>query len=176
MLSYSQMLYSVTGLITQNYYFPVGRRLRILAEHFTRKENTALAHIIISPSTWLNKKKGSSHCGAGVPVVVLRKQIWLVTMRLRVGSLASISGLRIQRCCELWHRLQTWLGADVSVAMYRPAAITLIRPLAWEPPYATGAALKSKKKKKKEKKERKKQKKKYNYEVLCYALSIWGQN
>ena len=30
----------------------------------------------------------------------------------------------------------------------RPAAVVLIRPLAWEPPYATGAALKSKKKKK----------------------------
>ena len=29
---------------------------------------------------------------------------------------------------------------------HRPAAIAPIRPLAWEPPYATGAALKSKKK------------------------------
>ena len=31
----------------------------------------------------------------------------------------------------------------------RPAATTLIRPLAWEPPYAMGAALNSKKRKKK---------------------------
>ena len=30
----------------------------------------------------------------------------------------------------------------------RPAAVALIGPLAWEPPYAMGAALKSKKKKK----------------------------
>ena len=30
---------------------------------------------------------------------------------------------------------------------YRPAAVALIRPLAWEPPYAMGAALKSGKKK-----------------------------
>ena len=30
----------------------------------------------------------------------------------------------------------------------RSAATTLIRPLAWEPPYAMGAALKSKKEKK----------------------------
>ena len=29
----------------------------------------------------------------------------------------------------------------------RPAAVALIRPLAWEPPYAIGAALKKKKKK-----------------------------
>ena len=28
---------------------------------------------------------------------------------------------------------------------HRPAATALIRPLAWEPPYATGAALRSKK-------------------------------
>ena len=38
----------------------------------------------------------------------------------------------------------------------RPAATALVQPLAWEPPYAVGMALKSKKKKKKEKKERKK--------------------
>ena len=31
----------------------------------------------------------------------------------------------------------------------RPAAVTLIRPLAWEPPYVVGVALKSKIKKKK---------------------------
>ena len=30
----------------------------------------------------------------------------------------------------------------------RPAAIALIRPLAWEPPYAAGAALKRQKRKK----------------------------
>ena len=33
----------------------------------------------------------------------------------------------------------------------RPAATAPIRPLPWEPPYATGAALKKKKKKKKKK-------------------------
>ena len=37
----------------------------------------------------------------------------------------------------------------------RLAATALIRPLAWEPPYATDAALKRKKDKKKGKKERK---------------------
>ena len=31
---------------------------------------------------------------------------------------------------------------------YRPAAVALIRPLAWDPPYYTCVALKSKKKKK----------------------------
>ena len=38
------------------------------------------------------------------------KQIRLGTMRLLVQSLASISGLRIQRCHELWGRLQMRLA------------------------------------------------------------------
>ena len=53
-------------------------------------------------------------------------------MRVQVWSLASLSRLRIQRCCELW---------------CRPAAAALIRPLAWELPYATGMAIKRKGKK-----------------------------
>ena len=38
----------------------------------------------------------------------------------------------------------------------RPAATALIRPLAWEPPYATGAALEKARKKKKTKKKKEK--------------------
>ena len=39
------------------------------------------------------------------------------------------------------------LGSRVAVAVwYRPAATALIQPLAWEPPYAVGAALKRQKK------------------------------
>ena len=60
-----------------------------------------------------------------------QKQIQLGTMRLQVRSLASLSGLRIQHCHELW---------------CRPAAVAPIRPLAWELPYAAGRALKKKKK------------------------------
>ena len=42
----------------------------------------------------------------------------------------------------------------------RPSAVAPIKPLAWEPPYAVGVALKkSKAKKRKKKKERKKRKK-----------------
>ena len=47
--------------------------------------------------------------------------------------------------------LAQWVGWGSSIAMrcgldpallwHRPAAVTLIRPLAWEPPYATSAAL-----------------------------------
>ena len=42
------------------------------------------------------------------------------------------------------------LGSGVAVAVCRPAATALIGPLAWEPPYATGVALKRQKTKKKE--------------------------
>jgi len=31
--------------------------------------------------------------------------------------LASLSGLRIRRCRELWCRLQMWLGSGVAVAV-----------------------------------------------------------
>ena len=54
-------------------------------------------------------------------------------MRISVPSLASLSGLRICCCCELWCRLQTWLGPNVAMAVTRPAAVTLIQLPAWEP-------------------------------------------
>ena len=82
------------------------------------------------------------------------KQIRLGTARLWVQSLALLSGLRIQCCvsCGGGHTL----GSDLALLWlwlwHRPAAVAPIRPLAWEPPYATGLALKSRKKKKKRKK------------------------
>ena len=73
-----------------------------------------------------------------------------------------------------------------------PAATALIRPLAWEPAYAAGAALekakRQKKKKKKKKKERKKEKKQMKIpesvaiesELLLRprlkVLSVWDPN
>ena len=52
-----------------------------------------------------------------VPVVMQQKRIQLGTMRLKVQSLASLSGLKIRHCCELWCRLQTRLGSRVAVAL-----------------------------------------------------------
>ena len=46
-----------------------------------------------------------------------RLRIQLVFMRMQVPSLASLSGLRIQHCHELWWRSQTWLRALVAVAV-----------------------------------------------------------
>ena len=46
-----------------------------------------------------------------------RKPIWLVSMRTQVQSLALLSGLRIQHCCELWCGLQMRLGSCIAVAV-----------------------------------------------------------
>ena len=67
-------------------------------------------------------------------------------MRLQVQSLALLSGLRIQRCCELWcgsNLVLLWLWCRLAVTV-------LLGPLTWEPPYAACAAPKRPKKKKKE--------------------------
>ena len=89
------------------------------------------------------------------------KQIQLGTMRLPVRSLASLSELRIWCCRELWCRL---------------AAVALIRPIAWELPYALGMALKTKKKKKKKKRKKKKRNYKVRYQQLInHALPHLGE-
>ena len=43
-----------------------------------------------------------------------RKQIQLVSMRTRVQSLVSLSGLRIWYCHELWCRLQMQLRSRIT--------------------------------------------------------------
>ena len=65
-------------------------------------------------------------------------------MRTQVRSLASLSGLRIPHCHELGRRLQMQLRSGVALALVqaRGCSSDLILPLAREPPYATGAALK----------------------------------
>ena len=87
----------------------------------------------------------------GVPVVVQQKQIQLGTTKLRVRSLALLSGLRIQRCREMWCRSQMRLRSGMFWLWHRPAAVAPIRPLAWESPFAGRAAQKRKKTKKKKK-------------------------
>ena len=52
-------------------------------------------------------------------------RLWtrLVSIRTRVRSLVSFSGLRIQRCRELCCRSQTWLGSCVLLWLWcRPVA------------------------------------------------------
>ena len=49
--------------------------------------------------------------------MVQRKPIQLGNMRLRVRSLASLSGFRIRCCHELWCRSQAGLGSCVAVVV-----------------------------------------------------------
>ena len=69
----------------------------------------------------------------------------LTNIHKDVGSvLALLSGLRILHCCELWCRSQAWLRSHVAVLWLGTG-----QPLAWEFPYAMGAALKKQNKTKK---------------------------
>ena len=90
----------------------------------------------------------------GFPILVQRKQIWLVSMRIQVQSLASLSGLRIRHSvsCGVGRRR----GSDLALPWlwHRPATVALIHPLAWEPPYAMGVALKRQNKNKQTKSSR----------------------
>ena len=49
----------------------------------------------------------------GVPVVAQWKRIGVASIRTQVRSLALLSGLRIQCCCELWYRSQMRLRSGI---------------------------------------------------------------
>ena len=76
------------------------------------------------------------------------KRIRLGAMGLQVPSLASLSGWGsgVAMSCGVGHRR----GSDLALLWlwHGPEAVALIGPLAWEPPYTTGVALKSKRKEK----------------------------
>ena len=73
-------------------------------------------------------------------------------MRLWVLSLASLNGLMICCCCELWCRLQMQLGSSVAVALVKAGGYSSNSTLSLGPLYATGVAQEMAKKKKKKKK------------------------
>ena len=69
-------------------------------------------------------------------------------MSIRVQPLASLSGLSIQHCRELWGRSQMWLGSGIVVAVTVAGSCSSDLTPSLELSYATRVALKSKKKKK----------------------------
>ena len=71
----------------------------------------------------------------------------LVSMKMQARSLALLSGSGMQHCRELWCRSQTHSDPMWLWLRCRLAAAALIPPLlAWEFPFAEGAALGGKKK------------------------------
>ena len=50
------------------------------------------------------------------------ERIWLISMRMQIRSLASLSGSGFRCCHELWCRLQTWLGFLILWLWCRPAS------------------------------------------------------
>ena len=55
--------------------------------------------------------------GEGVPTAAQQKRICLVSLRTQVQSMTSLSGLRIQHCCELCYGLRTRLRSGGVVAV-----------------------------------------------------------
>ena len=107
----------------------------------------------------------SSHCGA-VETNPTRNH------EVAVQSLASLSGLGILHCHELWCRSQTWFGSALLRLWCRPAAVAPIPPLAGEPPYTMCAALKKKRKKKSKNKQTKKHTQK-DKKIIINKLCPW---
>ena len=70
-------------------------------------------------------------------------------MRMKVSSLASLSELRIQCCCELWCRLHTQLRSGIAVAVVQARSYSSDSA----PSLGTSICLGCGPKKKKEKKE-----------------------
>ena len=78
---------------------------------------------------FLVEQKWSKIKNEGVSVVAQQKRIWLVSMRMRVWFLASLSGLRIWHCHELFCRSQTQLRSGVAVAMvYTGSCSSVLTP------------------------------------------------
>ena len=69
-----------------------------------------------------------------------KKESNIVFMKMQVSSLAWILRSNVAKGCGIGHRCG--LDPTLSWLWYRPAAATLIRPLAWELAFAAGAALK----------------------------------
>ena len=87
-----------------------------VASSCPRKKVMKILHKIIKPNNYYKITLQQIRClkilpKSRVPVMVQWKRIWLGTTGLWVWSLASLSGLSIQCCHELWCRLQMQLGS-----------------------------------------------------------------
>ena len=88
------------------------------------------------------------------PLWLSRLRTWLISMRMGVQSLTSLSGLRSWHCCKLQCRSKVQLDLALLWLCCRLAAADPIWPLAWKLPNATGVALKARKEKEKKRKKK----------------------
>ena len=72
------------------------------------------AHLVLGPKSQVGNSKVTPE---EFPLWLSGLRTWLVSMRMWVPFLASLSGLRIQRRCELWFRSQTRLRPCVAVVV-----------------------------------------------------------
>ena len=80
-----------------------------------------------------------------IPLWLWSEEPDIVSVRMWVQSLASLSGLRILSCCKLWPRLQIWLRSTVALTVAQASAAAPVQPLPQELLYAIGMAMKRKK-------------------------------
>ena len=96
-------------------------------------------------------KKKKKEEGGGVPVVAqLVKNPTSIHEARRVRSLASLNGLKIRHCHELWCRVQAQLGSVAMAVVVASGYSSDLIPSLGTSICRRGVALRSKKKKKKE--------------------------
>ena len=87
----------------------------------TRSQNTSSTRLHWTQSRLEPRNHASRRVSLrnrpGVPIVAQQKRTQLVSMRMQVQSLVSLSGSGICHCCELWCRSQMRLGSRVTVAV-----------------------------------------------------------
>ena len=91
--------------------------LGVRFQHVNFEETHSVYGTLQVKSLPLFNKHALKKIHSAVPVVAQQKRIRPGTMRWRVRFLASLSWLRIQRCCELWYRLQRQLRSGIAVAV-----------------------------------------------------------
>ena len=65
----------------------------------------------------LKRKKRKENADLEFLLWLSRLRTWLVSIRMWVWSLDSLSGLTIHCCCELWCRSHMWPGSGVTVVL-----------------------------------------------------------